>query len=235
MGHLTPPPPVKIRSVEPKGRTPPSTVPDPYWNTDHVMAWRHFRLPTPIYVRVDRSGVYHSYPELPGRPFQSFDAIASALHTYARGSSTDTSKETNKERLIRESLEWSDGTRKVATSSKIAEREIKNVHRLVKALLDKKHDDEDFEYELKDIVHWQLISEGPNAWYYHLNITMKTKGADDDAGSVNLFFAEVTRHQSDMPGYFLSSFCRIDPNSKGSSVHSYLKLSIFGILFEISC
>ncbi|XBI30440.1 hypothetical protein VPH35_054183 [Triticum aestivum] len=219
MGHLTPPPPVKIRSVEPKGRTPPSTVPDPYWNTDHVMAWRHFRLPTPIYVRVDRSGVYHSYPELPGRPFQSFDAIASALHTYARGSSTDTSKETNKERLIRESLEWSDGTRKVATSSKIAEREIKNVHRLVKALLDKKHDDEDFEYELKDIVHWQLISEGPNAWYYHLNITMKTKGADDDAGSVNLFFAEVTRHQSDMPGYFLSSFCRIDPNSKDVHCH----------------
>ncbi|KAM3352910.1 hypothetical protein ACQJBY_024226 [Aegilops geniculata] len=219
MGHPTPPPPVRIRSVEAKGRTPPSTVPNPYWNTDHVMAWRHFRLPTPVYVRVDRSGVYHSYPELPGRPFQSFDAIASALYTYAHGSSTDTSKETKKERLIRESLEWSDGTRKVATSSKIAERETENVHRLVKALLDKKHDDEGFEYELKDIVHWQLICEGPNAWYYHLNITMKTKGVDDDAGSVNQFFAEVTLDQSDTPGYFLSSFCRIDPNSKDVHCH----------------
>ncbi|KAM3333331.1 hypothetical protein ACQJBY_028427 [Aegilops geniculata] len=152
----------------------------------------------------------------------------------ARGSSTDTSKETKKECLIRESLEWSDGTRKVATSSKIAERKTENVHRLVKALLDKKHDDEGLEYELKDIVHWQSICEGPNAWYYHLNITMKTKGAGDDASTVNQFFAEVTLDQSDTPGYFLSSFCRIDPNSKGS-VHSYLKLSIFGILFEIIC
>ncbi|XP_048567033.1 protein NRT1/ PTR FAMILY 5.16-like [Triticum urartu] len=55
------------------------------------------------------------------------------------------SKETKKERLIRESLEWSDGTRKVATSLKIAERETENVHRLVEALLDKKHDDENMQ------------------------------------------------------------------------------------------
>ncbi|KAM3311436.1 hypothetical protein ACQJBY_031857 [Aegilops geniculata] len=242
-GDLTPPPPVKIRSVEAKGRTPPSAglpaeekppsdlcaasygplqpkeVPNPCSDTDHVMAWRHFRLPTPVYVRVDRSGVYHSYPELPGGPFESLDAFESAFHTYARGSSTDTSKETKKECLIRESLEWSDGTRKVATSSKIAERETDNVQRLVKALLDKKNEDQDLKYELEHIVHWQLICEGPNAWYYHFNITMKTKGVNDDAGSVNLFFAEATRDQRDTPGYFLCCFCRIDPNSKDVNCH----------------
>ena len=43
--------------------------------------------------------------------------------------------------------------------------------------------------ELKDIMHWQSICEGPGKWYYHLNITVKTEGAADDEDSGNLFFA----------------------------------------------
>ncbi|CAM0875348.1 unnamed protein product [Alopecurus aequalis] len=179
----------------------------PSWDTNHVMAWKDVRLPTPVYVRKDRSGAFHTYPDL-GGPFQNFDATHSALDTHARGSSsTDTSKETYMERVTREFLFWSDGTRFVSTELEVAE----NVQRLVKALLDKHNDDKDLEYELKDIVHWQSICEGPHEWYYHLNITVKNKGA---AGNANLFFAEATRNQNDMPGYFLSSFWRIDPDSK---------------------
>ena len=84
--------------------------------------------------------------------------------------------------------------------------------------------------ELKDIMHWQSICEGARKWYYHLNITLKTKGAADDAGTTNLFFAEVGRDQNDMLGYYINTFFRVNTDSKGR-LHSYLKLCIFGIYY----
>lgn len=87
--------------------------------------------------------------------------------------------------------------------------------------------------ELEEIVHWQSICEGVE-WYYHLNITVKTKEGADDAGSTSLFFVEVACDSNDITGYYINTFSRVNTDGQGS-LHSYLKLCIFGILFEIIC
>ena len=88
--------------------------------------------------------------------------------------------------------------------------------------------------ELKDIVHWQSVSEGPRKWYYHLNITVKTKGATDEAGSASLFFAEVARDQNDVLGYYINTFFRVNTDSKGSLQYTLISNYAFGIPFEVS-
>jgi hypothetical protein len=67
-------------------------------------------------------------------------------------------------------------------------------------------------YELQDVVHWQNIREGVGHWYYHLNITV---GAGSNAGGSDLFFAEVSRDREEDPGYFLTCFCRVQPDGDG--------------------
>jgi hypothetical protein len=79
--------------------------------------------------------------------------------------------------------------------------------------------------ELKDIVHWQSIWEGPGKWYYHLNITVKTKGAADDAGGASLCFVEVGRDQNSTLGYFINTFFMFNTGSRGR-LRFYLKLCI---------
>uniref|UniRef100_A0A8R7QMG1 DUF3615 domain-containing protein n=1 Tax=Triticum urartu TaxID=4572 RepID=A0A8R7QMG1_TRIUA len=163
---------------------------------------------------MDRSAVFHTYPAL-GGPFQSLDDVQSAVVAYAcRNSMAMPDELPHKERVIREFLYWPDGTRKVCTRVQTANGEQEKLRRLVEALLDKQNDDKDRADELKDIVHWQAICEGVGKWYYHLNITVKTKGAAADAGSANLFFAEVARDQNHTLGYYISTFFRVNTDSK---------------------
>jgi hypothetical protein len=85
-------------------------------------------------------------------------------------------------------------------------------------------------YELQDVVHWQSICEGKAKWYYHLNITVRTKpAADPETGSGDLFFAEVSRVPGDVLGYFLSCFYRVQPDGDG-----ILKSCIFLTLIQLS-
>lgn len=200
--------------VDLPGDEEPDEVPKPY-DTNHVLAWRDPGLPTPVFVRMDSSGVFYTYPTLGDEPLQSLDDVQSAVISHAcRGSNGMSEELSYKERVIRKRLYWPDGTTKVSTRAQVAEREQEKVHRLVKALLDKQNDDKGGVDELKDIVHWQLIREGVHKWYYHLNITVKTKGAADDAGSASLFFVEVARDRNDILGYYISSFFRVNTDSK---------------------
>uniref|UniRef100_A0A8R7QDE7 DUF3615 domain-containing protein n=1 Tax=Triticum urartu TaxID=4572 RepID=A0A8R7QDE7_TRIUA len=116
-----------------------------------------------------------------------------------------------KERAVRERLYFLDGT--PYTRAKVAERERDKVRRLVEALLDKRNDVEDRVDELEEIVHWQSICEGVE-WYYHLNITVKTKEAANDAGSTSLFFVEVARDSNDITGYYINTFSRVDTDGQ---------------------
>ncbi|KAM3257948.1 hypothetical protein ACQJBY_049959 [Aegilops geniculata] len=184
---------------------------------------------------MDSSGVFYTYPTLGDKPLQSLEEVASAVDSYARPNSNAMSDKelSEKDRAVRERLYFPDGTPKVYTRAKVVEREHDKLRRLVEALLDKRNDDEDRVYELEKIVHWQSICEGVE-WYYHLNITVKTKEAANDAGSTSLFFVEVARDSNDITGYYINTFSRVDTDGQGS-LHSYLKLCIFGILFEIIC
>src|SRR4051812_26126529 len=62
----------------PSQQQPDEEAPKPY-DTNHVLAWRDPGLPTPVYVRMDSSGVFHTYPTLGDKPFQSLDQVQSAV------------------------------------------------------------------------------------------------------------------------------------------------------------
>jgi hypothetical protein len=68
--------------------SPAMDLPDesPSWDTDHVVAWRDADLPTPVYVRMDRSGAFHTYPALAGGPFRSLRQVQAAVDIHAHGS-----------------------------------------------------------------------------------------------------------------------------------------------------
>ncbi|KAM0901218.1 hypothetical protein ACQ4PT_020125 [Festuca glaucescens] len=189
------------------------------WDTDHVVAWRDADLPTTVFVRTDRSGAFHAYPAL-GGPFHSLHRVQTAVDLHARGTAraqlerrSALDKLSRKERAIREFLYYPDGTTRVRTMRLVADLERDKVRRLAEALLDKHNDAEGHAYELQDVVHWQSICEGKAKWYYHLNITVRTKpAAGTETGSGDLFFAEVSRVPGDVLGYFLSCFCRVQPD-----------------------
>ncbi|XP_044381619.1 uncharacterized protein [Triticum aestivum] len=123
------------------------------YDTDHVLAWRDPGLPTPVYVRMDSSGVYYTYPTLGDKPLQSLEEVASAVDSYARPNSNAMSDKelSEKDRAVRERLYFPDGTPKVYTRAKVVERERDILRRLVEALLDKRNDDEDRVYELEKL------------------------------------------------------------------------------------
>ncbi|XP_044393239.1 uncharacterized protein [Triticum aestivum] len=185
------------------------------YDTDHVLAWRDRGLPTPVYVRMDSSGVFYTYPTLGDKPLQSLEEVASAVDSYANPNSNVMSDKmlSEKERAVRERLYFPDGTPKVYTRAQVVKRERDKVRRLVEALLDKRNDAEDRVDELEEIVHWQSICKGVE-WYYHLNITVKTKGAADDAGSTSLFFVEVACDSNDITGYYINTFSRVDTDGQ---------------------
>ncbi|KAI4989954.1 hypothetical protein ZWY2020_038317 [Hordeum vulgare] len=161
------------------------------YDTNHVLALRDPGLPTPVYVRMDSSEVFYTYPTLVksrSRALMKSDEILS-----------------NIERITHEHLFWPDGTRKVCTRAQVAKREHDNVRRLVEALLDKHNDT-----EVRSLLAFTLFGK----WYYHLNITVKTKGVADDAGSTSLFFVEVARDRNDIRGYYINTFFRFNTDSQ---------------------
>lgn len=80
---------------------------------------------------------------------------------------------------------------------------------------------EDLAYELKDVLHYQFISERHSTFskknrFYHLNFTAKTKGAGDfDSGMDNLFFAELMPMSGEYVEMVVSSFCMVKPSDNG--------------------
>ena len=57
------------------------------YDTNHVLAWRDSGPPTPVYVRMDSSGVFYTYPTLGDKPLQSLEEVASAVDSYANPNS----------------------------------------------------------------------------------------------------------------------------------------------------
>ncbi|EMS48327.1 hypothetical protein TRIUR3_32882 [Triticum urartu] len=194
--------PVKIRSSKTKQRMALSLGPETY-DTNHVLAWRDPGLPTPVYVRMDSSGVFYTYPTLGDKPLQSLEEVGSAVDSYAcpNGPNSNVMSDkmlSKKERAVQEHLYFPNGTSK------------------------------DLVDELEEIVHWQSICEGVE-WYYHLNITVKTKEGADDAGSSSLFFVEVACDSNDITGYYINTFSRV--NTDGQDIDQNDTLGCFLRIF----
>lgn len=79
----------------------------------------------------------------------------------------------------------------------------------------------DLAYKLKDVLHCQFISESHSTItkknkYYHLNFTMKIKGADDfDCGTDDLYFVEIKNVHGEHEELVVSRFCIVKPNDNG--------------------
>lgn len=90
------------------------------YDTNHVLAWRDPGLPTPVYVRMDSSGVFYTYPTLGDKPLQSLEEVGSAVDSYAcpNGPNSNVMSDkmlSKKERAVQEHLYFPNGTSKVYT------------------------------------------------------------------------------------------------------------------------
>ncbi|KAF0903340.1 hypothetical protein E2562_026615 [Oryza meyeriana var. granulata] len=172
-----------------------------------------------FYIRMDRGGCFHMYPDVGAGPYQSLleadDAINQHLHGLRipkMGEELD--RLSGMERMIQRCLFWPDGTRKRSSSDGYYKKD--KCH-LIQALLDKYNDDHnllgDSAYELKDFLQLGKIYED-HRWYYHLNFTTKMKRADGDCGGDNLFFAEISHMQGENE-WAVSCCCKVKPNANG--------------------
>ncbi|KAM0835220.1 hypothetical protein ACQ4PT_063070 [Festuca glaucescens] len=140
-----------------------------------------------IYIRIDRSGSFHTYPHL-GGPFKSLQEVKKAIERYLDDKRHKTlwkeqSGDSGMEIVIKKALYWPDGrTRRCS-------------------------DNQDDAYEFKDILHFQSVGEG-NMWYKHFNFTTKTKDGIED-----LFFAEVKEERDNELA--ANTFCKIESNENG--------------------
>ncbi|XP_062187647.1 uncharacterized protein LOC133890992 [Phragmites australis] len=176
-----------------------------------------------FYIRVDRQGSFHTYPDV-GGPFQSLLEADKSIdrHLDARRDPKmcmEKDKIPQMDMLIRRSLYWPDGTIKKRTKSHVAEKTHDRMCRLVQALVDKYNEDHyllgDLAYELKDVLGYQSFCEKRRC-YYHLNFTTKIKGADDlDCGVDNLFFAEFKHIRQGKHEVFVSCLCMVNPIHNG--------------------
>ncbi|KAM0834030.1 hypothetical protein ACQ4PT_063885 [Festuca glaucescens] len=188
-----------------------------------------------FYIRVDREGSFHTYPNV-GGPFQSLQEAENAIDHHLRGppgsqnvKCMEQAGVSQVEMAIRACLYWPDGTRK-KSKLHVIERSRDEMHRFVQALIDNYNKDHnllgflslldqgctDIAYELKDAVQYQIFFENKK-WYYHFSFTAKTKGANDvDCGIDNLFFAEVksSRHGGHEE-LVVSCFCMVNPADNG--------------------
>ena len=77
------------------------------------------------------------------------------------------------------------------------------------------------------------VAGGNGHRYYHINFTMKTKGADDsNSGGEDLFFAEVKIKGGEYVELVVSCFCMVEPTDNGV-VYSSFTLHI--LLSPVSC
>ncbi|EMS46430.1 hypothetical protein TRIUR3_01278 [Triticum urartu] len=150
-----------------------------------------------FFTRVDLKGSFHTNPHV-GGPFQSLQDAYNAIDLYLKEHQDPTmfTGVSRLERVVRLSLNYPDGTRKKLLESQQMDERRDWKRQLVQTLVDKHNDyhhlSGDLAYELKDVVCLKSVAGGNGHRYYHINLTMKTKGADDsNCGGGDLFFAEV--------------------------------------------
>uniref|UniRef100_A0A8R7V5H7 DUF3615 domain-containing protein n=2 Tax=Triticum urartu TaxID=4572 RepID=A0A8R7V5H7_TRIUA len=165
-----------------------------------------------IYIRIDRSGFFHTYPHL-GGPFKSLKEVEKAIESYLHDKRHKTlwNEQAGDEIIIRKALYWPDGRTRKCSDEHVVEFTREQMSLMLQALLDKYNEDRnlvgDLAYEFKDFLHYQTICEDYK-WYKHFNFTTKTKDGIED-----LFFAEVTKGADD--ALVANCFCKIESNENG--------------------
>ncbi|KAM3260491.1 hypothetical protein ACQJBY_051636 [Aegilops geniculata] len=174
-----------------------------------------------FFTRVDLKGSFHTNPHV-GGPFQSLQDAYNAIDLYLKEHQDPTmfTGVSRLERVVRLSLNYPDGTRKKLLESQQMDERRDWKRQLVQTLVDKHNDyhhlSGDLAYELKDVVCLKSVAGGNGHRYYHINLTMKTKGADDsNCGGEDLFFAEVKIKGGEYVELVVSCFCMVEPTDNG--------------------
>ncbi|XBI84316.1 hypothetical protein VPH35_092651 [Triticum aestivum] len=174
-----------------------------------------------FFTRVDLKGSFHTNPRA-GGPFQSLREAYDAIDRYLEEHRHPTmfTGVSRLERVVRLSLNCPDGTRKKLLESQQMDGRRDWKRQLVQTLVDKHNDyhhlSGDLAYELKDVVRFESVAGGNGHRYYHINFTMKTKGADDsNSVGEDLFFAEVKIKGGEYVELVVSCFCMVEPNDNG--------------------
>uniref|UniRef100_A0A0D9WLG5 DUF3615 domain-containing protein n=1 Tax=Leersia perrieri TaxID=77586 RepID=A0A0D9WLG5_9ORYZ len=172
-----------------------------------------------FYIRMDRGGCFHIYPDVGGGPFQSLSEADDAITQHLRGLRVPSmGEELDRlplmERMIRQTMYWPDGKRKHSKSGGYK----KDDHPLIQALVEKYNDDHnllgDSAYEVKELLQLGTVYED-HRWYYHINFTAKLKGAyKSGCATDNLFFAEISHMQGEQE-WVVSCCCIIKSNANG--------------------
>ncbi|KAM0860222.1 hypothetical protein ACQ4PT_046686 [Festuca glaucescens] len=123
--------------------------------------------------------------------------------------------------VVRQCLYWPDGTRKKRLEPQPIAEKRDYMRQLIQALVDKYKEHNhllgDAAYEVKDVVRFRTVqgASDHSRMHYHINFTIKTKGADGSTCVIDdLFFAEVTFK----PGHaelVVSCFCTVKPTDNG--------------------
>ncbi|TVU08157.1 hypothetical protein EJB05_41547, partial [Eragrostis curvula] len=177
-----------------------------------------------FYIRIDRGGSFHMYPDL-GGPFQSVDEADGAINWYL-----DELRRQGKPK--EQAASWTgwcvlvdfylDGTPKRGPNSpRGGNNRYDGKRYLIKALLDQYNEHNnlsgDLAYELEDLVEQQLSYED-HRWYYHFNFTTKRKdggnGIIGNPSAGNMFFAEVSHMQGEN-ALEVSCCCAMDAKDNG--------------------
>ncbi|CAN6291474.1 unnamed protein product [Urochloa humidicola] len=188
-----------------------------------VLARLEFDWGYTVYIRLDRQGSFHTYPDL-GGPYRSLQEVDEAIDRHLDELRdpkmfVQPSDASTMDAIIRQSLYWPDGTSRRSKSCAMQKSKDQN-RRLVQALLDKYNEDYhllgDLAYELSDFLRGNSISED-KSWYYHLNFSAHSKARDDsDNTTNNLFFAEVKHlNRGKHREVFVCCFCIVNPIDEG--------------------
>ncbi|KAE8779246.1 hypothetical protein D1007_47785 [Hordeum vulgare] len=129
-----------------------------------------------------------------------------------------------------EHVEIPDGTRKKLSEWQQMDERRDWKRQLAQTLVDKYNDHHhlsgDLAYELKNVVCLESVAGGNGRRYYHINFTMKTKGADDfNCGGEDLFFGRTgairpTAMHDPEHAFVLSSFCQFGSAKGAVSGHA---------------
>ncbi|XP_047084506.1 uncharacterized protein LOC124695733 [Lolium rigidum] len=173
------------------------------------------------FVRADKLGLFHTYPDR-GGPFKSILEAQEAIDSYhvVQRQIMCMDGLSDEERSVRYALYWHHtGTRKHSKEALAASGTLHRTEELVKALLDKHNEDNelagDLAYQLEDIVTHKSCFDGKGCIYRsysHFNMTMKTKGAD---ANKDLYFAEVMCMRGDYEAHVLTCICMVKPDDNG--------------------
>ncbi|KAM3189028.1 hypothetical protein ACQJBY_067775 [Aegilops geniculata] len=174
------------------------------------------------FVRVDKEGRFHTYPDR-GGPFQSLHEAQQAIDSHHVVGRNNLCMDglSSREKSVRYALYWPhDGTRRNSAEAFAAMKTRCPKQEVVKALLDKYNEDNDLlgdlAYRLEEIVRYKPCFDGKDCdyrSYSHLNMTIKIKGADDPRKK--LYFAEVTCMRGEHEEYVLTCICAVEPDANG--------------------